>query len=578
MIDNQLIDQVRRANNIVDVIQGYLPLKKAASNWRGVCPFHQDTNPSLNVSETKQIFKCFACGKAGNVFTFLQEYEKISFIEAVRKLAARAGIALPEYRPTTKIDTKRDQLLLIYKTAKDFFSENLFRYGDKALEYLKDRKFSPETAKNLELGYALNGEKALLNHLMKEGHSVDILKESGLFGNYSGNVVDMFRHRLMFPIHNSSGNVVAFGGRVMDANAPGGKYVNSPSTELYTKGRELYGFFKTKYEIHKADQVIICEGYFDFLRLYEHGFHTSVATLGTALTNDQIHLLIPYTKRVYMLYDADDAGIRNAVRGGALCQSKKMSPFVVQLPQGEDPDSFLLSKGKTELQKLIDQAPSLIQFMASSDALTQDQAERIDFLLDSIRNMDDEVRQELMLQEVSEAFKVSVNALAKKLQKTQRLSYVSDKTELSTPEKTLENHHEERNVLILSLQNPEDYKTLVSELKDDYFINKRYREIFQWLQANIKAEDIGDSSTLLDNIENTQLRDALTDLLFEDLQDMRFEDTLIQVRIRKLQLDLEEMERQLIKDPLNLELFKQKEKLSHVYKQLTRKVVHKIRF
>lgn len=578
MIDNNLIDQVRRANNIVHIIQEYLPLKKSGSNWRGICPFHQDVNPSLNVSETKQIFKCFACGKGGNAFTFLQEYEKISFIEAVRKLASRAGISLPEYRQTKRVNTKRDQLLLIYKTARDFFSENLFRYGEKALEYLKNRKFSPETAKNLELGYALNGEKALLNHLMKEGHSVDILKESGLFGNYSGNVVDMFRNRLMFPIHNSSGSVIAFGGRVMDANAPGGKYVNSPSTELYTKGRELYGFYKTKYDIHKADQVLICEGYFDFLRLYEHGFHTCVATLGTALTMEQIQLLYPYTKRVYMLYDADDAGLRNAIRAGALCMGKLMSPYVVQLPDGEDPDSFLLSQGKEKLQERIDEAPSLIQFMASKAQMGQDVAERIDFLLDSIREMSDGVRQELALQEVSEAFKISVSALSKKLSSTMRRSYESEQKEPILASTQLESHHEERNLLIISIQNPDDYKRLVSELKEDYFINKPYREIFQWLRENVKPEDIEYASTLLDNIENTQLRDALADLMFEDVQDMQFEDTLIQVRIRKLQLDLEQMEARLRKEPHNLDLFKQKELLSREYKQLTRKVVHKIRF
>lgn len=578
MIDNNLIDQVRRANNIVHIIQEYLPLKKSGSNWRGICPFHQDVNPSLNVSETKQIFKCFACGKGGNAFTFLQEYEKISFIEAVRKLASRAGISLPEYRQTKRVNTKRDQLLLIYKTARDFFSENLFRYGEKALEYLKNRKFSPETAKNLELGYALNGEKALLNHLMKEGHSVDILKESGLFGNYSGNVVDMFRNRLMFPIHNSSGSVIAFGGRVMDANAPGGKYVNSPSTELYTKGRELYGFYKTKYDIHKADQVLICEGYFDFLRLYEHGFHTCVATLGTALTMEQIQLLYPYTKRVYMLYDADDAGLRNAIRAGALCMGKLMSPYVVQLPEGEDPDSFLLSQGKEKLQERIDEAPSLIQFMASKAQMGQDAAERIDFLLDSIREMSDGVRQELALQEVSEAFKISVSALSKKLSSTMRRSYESEQKEPILASTQLESHHEERNLLIISIQNPDDYKRLVSELKEDYFINKPYREIFQWLRENVKPEDIEYASTLLDNIENTQLRDALADLMFEDVQDMQFEDTLIQVRIRKLQLDLEQMEARLRKEPHNLDLFKQKELLSREYKQLTRKVVHKIRF
>lgn len=578
MIDNQIIDQVRSANNIVHVIQDYIPLKKAGSNWRGLCPFHQDTNPSLNVSETKQIFKCFACGKGGNAFTFLQEYEKISFIEAVRKLATRAGISLPEYRPTKRINTKRDQLLQIYQTARDFFAENLFRYGEKALSYLKNRQFSAETAKSLELGFALNGEKALLNHLMKEGHSVDILKESGLFGNYSGNLVDLFRNRLMFPIHNSSGDVIAFGGRVMDDNAPGGKYVNSPTTELYTKGRELYGFHKTKYDIRKADQVLICEGYFDFLRLYEYGFNICVATLGTALTTEQIQLLYPYTKKVYMLYDADEAGINNAIRASALCLGKQMYPYVVELPDGEDPDSFLVKHGKDELQALIDKAPSLIGFMAKSTQVSPDAAERIDFLLDSIRQMGDKVRQELALQEVSEAFKISVGALTQKLSSTMRRGFQREEKTPLHVFSSLESQHEERNLLVISLQNVDDYKRLVSEVKDDYFINESYRGIFKWLRENVEPEAIEHSSTLLDDIEDTQLRDALADLMLEEMQELSFEDALTQVRIRKLQLDLELMDRKLINEPENLDLFKQKQSLSKEYKQLTRKVVHKIRF
>ena len=578
MIDNQIIDQVRSANNIVHVIQDYIPLKKAGSNWRGLCPFHQDTNPSLNVSETKQIFKCFACGKGGNAFTFLQEYEKISFIEAVRKLATRAGISLPEYRPTKRINTKRDQLLQIYQTARDFFAENLFRYGEKALAYLENRQFSAETAKQLELGFALNGEKALLNHLMKEGHSVDILKESGLFGNYSGNLVDLFRNRLMFPIHNNSGDVIAFGGRVMDDNAPGGKYVNSPTTELYTKGRELYGFHKTKYDIRKADQVLICEGYFDFLRLYEYGFNSCVATLGTALTTEQIQLLYPYTKKVYMLYDADEAGINNAIRASALCLGRQMYPYVVELPDGEDPDSFLVKHGKDELQALIDKAPSLIGFMAKSTQVSPDAAERIDFLLDSIRQMGDKVRQELALQEVSEAFKISVGALTQKLSSTMRRGFQREEKTPLHVFSSLESQHEERNLLVISLQNVDDYKRLVSEVKDDYFINESYRGIFKWLRENVEPEAIEHSSTLLDDIEDTQLRDALADLMFEEMQELSFEDALTQVRIRKLQLDLELMDRKLINEPENLDLFKQKQSLSKEYKQLTRKVVHKIRF
>jgi len=290
-MDNNLINQIRQSNDIVEVIQDYLPLKHVGTNWRGICPFHNDTTPSLYVSQPKQIYKCFACGKAGNVLGFVADFEKLSFIEAVKKLAQRAGIVVPEYEKTQTVSTKREQLLHVYKSAADFFTTSLFAHGKQVLEYLEKRSFSPDTAKELQLGYALNSEKALLNYLMKEGLSVSLLKDSGLFGNYSGNLTDLFRDRLMFPIHNSFGEVIAFGGRILEEKSGVGKYMNSPGTELYTKGKELYGLFKTKYNISKLGYALVCEGYFDFLRLFESGFINSVASMGTALTEDQRKLL-----------------------------------------------------------------------------------------------------------------------------------------------------------------------------------------------------------------------------------------------------------------------------------------------
>lgn len=574
-MDNQLIEQIRNSNDIVEVVQSYIPLRRAGTNWRGICPFHQDTNPSLNVSQSKQIFKCFACGKAGNVFSFVQEYEKLSFIEAVKKLAQRAGIPIPESSRTTKVDTKRSQLLLVYQTAKNFFAENLFRFGDSALEYLAKRKISPETAKSLELGFALEGEKSLLNHLMKEGHSVDFLKETGLFGNYSGNLVDMFRARLMFPIHNNTGEVIAFGGRQMGEGGFGGKYINSPGTELYTKGKELYGLFRSKYEISKADQVLVCEGYFDFLRLYGSGFLNSVASLGTALTEDQLYLLNRFSQNVYMLYDADTAGIKNAVRAGALCLGKKMKPYIVELPKDEDPDSFLLKNSPEELKERISAAQNLISFVANSPDLEGDAAQRIDMLIDHIRSNQDAVARELLIKEVSEAFNISIAALSSKLHQASSAPVYLDKNAKLPDTPGLEECPEERTILILALQSQENYKILASELNEDYFNNRRYRAIFRWLIQHISPNAIDDPATMLNNIENTKLRDALAELLFEDLQELRFEDTLVQVRIRKLQRDLEELDRKILSEPNNVGLLKEKQELRRIYRSMSSQIVRK---
>jgi DNA primase len=576
-MDKSLIDQVRQSNDIVEVVQSYLPLKHAGTNWRGVCPFHQDTRPSLYVSQPKQMYKCFACGKGGNVFTFVQDYERISFIEAVKKLAQRAGITIPEYERTKTVSTKRDQLLLIYKTAGEFYIQNLFKHGTQVLDYLKGRQISPETAKALSLGYALNSDKGLLNHLMKEGHAIALLKESGLFGNYAGGMVDQFRDRLMFPIHDNVGEVIAFGGRALAADSPS-KYMNSPGTELYTKGKELYGLHKTKYNISKQDHALICEGYFDFLRLYESGIDNAVATLGTALTEDQIYLLNRYSRRVYMLYDGDSAGINNAVRGGLLCLAKGMEAFIVELPSKEDPDTFILKEGVDALKERIKAARPLAAFMAATDTLKSKVPERIDQLLDAIRGINDPVMKELAVKDISESFTISTAALNTKLRRGTRRLAVQDET--SQPEKTdihtLENH-EERHLLVLALKDKKDYITLASELDEDYFNNRQCRELFRFLIRNITPDSVEEPATLLDNIENKEIRDTLADFLFEDLQNMRFGDTLLQVKIRKMQRDVDDLDRKILAEPHDLELLNQKQTLLRAYRLMTRKVVNKVR-
>ena len=574
-MENSLIDQIRNANNIVDVVGGYIPLKHVGTNYRGLCPFHKDSNPSLYVSEPKQIYKCFACGKAGNVFGFVQDFEHLSFMEAVKKLAARAGITVPERDQTRTVSTKREQLLTIYQSARAFYSENLFKFGKSVLGYLEDRNLKQDTARILELGYALNSEKGLLNHLLKEGYGVALLKDSGLFGNYSGNLQDLFRERLIFPIHNSQGEVVAFGGRVMDPKAPGGKYINSPGTELYTKGNELYGLFKTKYEISKAKSVLICEGYFDFLRLYESGFTNSVASLGTALTEEQIHLAARFTKNIYMLYDGDLSGIKAAVRGGLLCLSRGLEVNVVCLPDGEDPDTFILKQGKEAMQNLIAEAPLLTEFMAKSKSLDNSVSERIDQLLDAIRLLKDPVARELMVRDVSEAFGITEQALNSKLRRSSTPVYQENK-EAPAPIR-LNEFQDERHVLILGLKDRESYNLLATELDEAYFNNKLYKAIYQYLVSHAHAEDMDQPSTLLDNIENKDIKESLAELLFEDLQSMRFQDALAQVKIRKIQRDLDDLDRMIKTEPQNLELLKQKERLSQMYRTMTKKVVNKVR-
>jgi DNA primase len=572
-MDQNLIDQIRRSNDIVDVIGSYITLRKAGSSFRGLCPFHNDSHPSLNVSQQKQIFKCFACGKAGNVFTFVQEYEKLSFIEALKKLAQRAGITIPERDQTRVVSTKRDLLLQIYRLAKDFYASNLFEHGQSVLEYLQQRQISAETARSLELGYALNSQSALKNHLLKAGINPSILRESGLFGVYNNNTVDQFRDRLMFPIHSNTGEVIAFGGRILSSSGEGGKYINSPGTELYTKGRELYGLFKTKYDIAKADKALICEGYMDFLRLYESGITNSAASLGTAMTEDQIYLLGRYTQNMYMLYDGDLAGQKAALRAALLILSKGFNPRIVLLPEAEDPDSYLLKYGKKSLLEKVDEADTVVSFLAKNKTLDIPVKDRIEQLTDAIRQVRDPIQKEFLVKDTAEAFGISEGAIKQKLSQTSRSAYQENPSQPAG-----DDIPEEHYLLALALKDKNNYYSLAQEVDADYFFNQEYKQIYKYLTEQDRSGDLDEPARLLDQIENNALREQLADLLFEELPDQNFNDVLRDVKIRKLEADIAQLDRRIkTEDKGNLELFKQKADLLQQLTQITKnKVIHRI--
>jgi len=573
-LDSNLIDQIRQANDIVDVIQAYVPLKHVGSNWRGVCPFHDDTRPSMYVSQPKQIFKCFACGKAGNVFTFIQEYEKLSFIEAVKKLARRVGITIPEHERSTVVSTRRQQLLQVYKSAGEFFTDCLFEHAENGLEYLATRKFSPLTAKELQLGFALPSNRSLLNHLLKEGYGVDLLRISGLFGDYNGALNDLFRDRLMFPIHNNTGDVIAFGGRIIEAKDNTGKYMNSPGTELYTKGKELYGLFKTKYNISKMDYSLVCEGYFDFLRLYEHGFVNSVASLGTALTQEQVLLLNRFSRNTIMLYDSDKAGVKAAIRGGMLCLSKGMQVRVVTLPEGEDPDSFLLAYGKEALQELLDKAPLLIDFMAASRDIEEPVKERIDLLLDALRQLDDPIQRELFVADISHSFGISTGALISSLRRSggNRMPPAEE----APSSAMLAEAKLEMQLLGMALKDEDNYNLLANELSVDYFNSKVCRQVFSFLQTKVPKLEHWNPAALLDDIENNEIKNSMAELLFEDFHLANISKMIRDLKLRKLKRDLEALDKAINQDSGDLELLKQKETLSREYRRMTKRVVNKV--
>lgn len=367
-IPGYLIDQIRQSNNIVEVISGYLPLKKTGSNFKALCPFHQEKTPSFLVSSQKEIFHCFGCGEGGNVFNFLMKHEKISFIEAVERLAERAGISLPKDRAdreeVSRISQERKSLFEINRHAADFFHRCLksSQSAQKAREYLKKRGLKEETIDKFGLGYAPGSGKGLLEAAVNKGYSKELLKKAGLitFSEKRNDYRDLFYDRVIFPISDVQSRIIAFGGRVLGERLP--KYLNSPESGVFYKGKTLYALNLAKESIQKKNQVIVLEGYTDILTCHQFGIENSVATLGTALTGDHVSIISRYAEEVVIIYDADTAGVKATLRGLDLLIGSGLKVKVVALPQGTDPDDFLRSQGAEKFQREISRSLSLVDY------------------------------------------------------------------------------------------------------------------------------------------------------------------------------------------------------------------------
>lgn len=352
-----IVEEVRQRNDIIDIISPYVNLKKSGSNYVGLCPFHNEKTPSFSVSAGKQMYYCFGCGAGGNVFTFLMEYENLTFQEALEQLAERTGVALPEKTDSVEDRRKRDtreRILEIYKLAANYFYAKLNSdKGANAKNYLLDRGLSEETIRHFGLGYSDKYSNDLYQYMKKRGFDDTILNQTGLFTFHERQGVnDKFWNRVMFPIMDRNNKVIAFGGRVMGDAKP--KYLNSPETLIFDKSRNLYGLNFVRGKLNQG--MIICEGYMDVIALHQAGFTNAVASLGTAFTSQQSSLLKRYTDMVYLCYDSDGAGVKAALRAIPMLKEAGITVKVIDMRPYKDPDEFIKGMSAQEFQKRIEQA------------------------------------------------------------------------------------------------------------------------------------------------------------------------------------------------------------------------------
>ncbi|HWB60399.1 MAG TPA: DNA primase [Chthoniobacteraceae bacterium] len=380
-IPDEIIQQIAAANDIVDVIGGYFPLKKVSGpNFRALCPFHREKTPSFNVNQARQAYHCFGCGANGTVFRFVMEYESTDFVSAARKLAERAGIRIEmtEFSAEEEGRSKlRRRLLALHQQAADWFHYNLLKTegAQPARDYLKGRGFTSEVAKAWKIGYAPDAWDALSGWAVSQGFTREEIRQSGLVSSREeggGDFYDRFRGRVMFPICNDQGEVIAFSGRVLDADAKAAKYVNSPETMLFTKGNVLFGLHKSKRPLIDKRVAIVLEGQIDLISAFEAGIQNVIAPQGTAFTEKQAHILKRYVEEVVLCFDSDTAGQKAADRSLPSLLGENLSVRVAALPAGDDPDSLIRKKGAEAFTALIDGAKDFFDYQIARAAAAPD--------------------------------------------------------------------------------------------------------------------------------------------------------------------------------------------------------------
>lgn len=489
----EIIEEIRLQNDVLDIISQYVRLNKKGNSHFGLCPFHTEKTPSFSVTQDKQMYYCFGCGAGGNVITFIMEYENYSFIEAVKYLADRVNISLPE--PQINEEMRRalnykQKLLDANKEAAKYFYYQLKRdLGLKALQYMKDRGIEEETRKKFGIGYSNFLRDDLYKYLINKNFTAKILIDSGLVieeKNKPGAYHDRFFNRVMFPIFDIHNRVIGFGGRVLGDGNP--KYLNSPETKLFDKGKNLYGLNIAR--TARKSKIILVEGYMDVITLHHAGFNNTVASLGTAFTNGQANLLRRYTDEVIIAYDSDKAGINAALRAIPILEASGTIVRVIKIPDYKDPDDYIKNKGNEAFEKLIDHATPSFMFEIEQDERKynlSDPEHRTKFyqsVAKKLVELHNEIKRENYFEAVTQKYKIKPHALKAEMDSIGKDVGIVGSKKASKNEKTIKNRHSkdsiesaQRNLLTFIVSHRDIFDKVSIYIKPNEFPNDLYEKV-----------------------------------------------------------------------------------------------------
>ena len=542
MIEESVIQEIKDRSDIVEVVGDFVSLKKSGSNYKALSPFTDEKTPSFFVSPSKQIFKCFSTGKGGDSIEFLREVESMTYVEAIKFLGEKYGVEVDESEQDYNVNNEKESLLIILNKSKDFYKDRLNSEEGKsiALSYLEHRKVSVDMIEKFEIGYSLDKWDSLLQYLIKNQFNTDQILKAGLILENNDKKYDRFRNRLIFPIHNISGKVIAFGARIISDQKNQPKYVNSPETPLYVKSNVLYGLYQSKNNIRKLDNCILVEGYTDVISLFQIGVENVVSSSGTSLTIKQIKLISRYTKNITILFDGDKAGIDASLRGMDLILENDMNVKIVSFPEGEDPDSYSKAVGKNKFLDYLDSnETNLITFKVDllNSTYKDDPVKKSEMIFDivkSISKIPNSIKRSVFIKEASNSLEITEQALISEMNKL----LINSENKFSRPKTYIDidkkespkkdeissaiNFYERECVRMLVNYGTSDFEVIgldrksfidyfLNEIEDIEFENKNYLKIIEVFKNEFKKNKVIDINHFLDG-KSKDIKEDIIDL------------------------------------------------------------------
>lgn len=580
-IPQEFIDEVTSKTNIVDVISKYVQLKKSGKNLFGLCPFHEERTPSFSVAEDKQIFHCFSCGRGGNVYKFIMEMENKTFPEAVIEVAQMGNISVPdqyENQSTQYENSDSRTLLKMYSDAAKLYSHILTKTenGTAALKYLNGRDLGDDLIQTFDIGYAPNNNNLLLQFFKDRDISEDVLRKSGLFAeNQEGELFDRFRDRVMIPITDESGNIIAFSGRILNKEASTAKYMNSPETPIFNKSKTLFNLNNAKKEIREKGNVILFEGFMDVISAYKAGVTNGVASMGTSLTDQQLYTLSRLTDKINVCYDGDDPGVEATYRALTQLTDERFTYGVISIPDKKDPDEYIRSEGAQRFQNLTNngvQTPIsfILNYFKRNYNLNNehDQLEFLNQSLHEIVKLQSPVEVDMYVGRVADEMQVSKDSINKELDALRRQMAIQQPANnyKHVQQKALEQvtssvrpkydrlEKSERYLLYWAINFPE----VRINLKGDgfKFVHQDYQRIFEKLLSYVEQEEIDDEINISDfmNVLDNNDKNLLAELemmnMPDEYSDQEIDDYMTNIKNSGLETQLKEINQQLKKAAL----------------------------